>query len=722
MRTTLKRRIGRVAPRNGNGRAIFPPAPLAPITLYTQPKRRGRGESIGFASAGALLGILLGVGVAAAVTKALVEDHELRLTPPLEASAAAVALVLLATLTAALLARRSARREVRSSFWQRAALVGCWLCACALLVNAGYGGGAYLYYNQSVAALATQSKDVRIAAKHLDIPLPGQPTIALIVGSDKRVGPEAAETGHSDTLMLLRADPINESISMLSFPRDLRTEIVCHNHVTYVDRINAAYGVCGALGALQTVKHLTGLPINYLMTVDMRGFRQIVDRVGGVWIDVDRRYFNKNVGTAGTNYTNINLKPGYQKVSGWRALEYVRYRHTDSDLYRVARQQQFVKSLKQAVSQNFSAFTLLKIVGAITRNVEVSQAHGSGSLGKAIKSYAFFAYGLPAGHFFQVKIEDLQNYDAAGAEIVAAESSIQDAVREFANPDVEAPEKATAVALGRKVARKLAPPPDQTRVSVLNGNGVAGAAANAAYGLREAGYAIVLPPDGKLRNAPTFDYFHTKVYYDRRHPRAKLAAEKIAALFGDAEVERVPLELRDLTDGAMVAVVVGQTFAGHLRAAPVDRTPKKEPPVVRTDPDQTRDLLKRVRKRVPFPLLVPTVVERSSYIDRELPIRVYPIRKGEPAVRLTFLSSTEIAGYWGIEMMRWDDAPALQEPNAKHVIKGREYEFFYNGPHLHMVVLRANGASYWVVNTLLDTLSNETMLAIAKGLKALPEK
>jgi hypothetical protein len=53
-------------------------------------------------------------------------------------------------------------------------------------------------------------------------------------------------------------------------------------------------------------------------------------------------------------------------------------------------------------------------------------------------------------------------------------------------------------------------------------------------------------------------------------------------------------------------------------------------------------------------------------------------------------------------------------------IQGRQYDFYYSGPHLHMVVLRAGGASYWVVNTLLDSLSNETMLAIARGLRPLP--
>ena len=51
------------------------------------------------------------------------------------------------------------------------------------------------------------------------------------------------------------------------------------------------------------------------------------------------------------------------------------------------------------------------------------------------------------------------------------------------------------------------------------------------------------------------------------------------------------------------------------------------------------------------------------------------------------------------------------------MIKGRQYDLYYAGPNLHMVVLRAGGATYWVVNTLLDKLSNETMLEIAKGLR-----
>jgi LCP family protein required for cell wall assembly len=584
--------------------------------------------------------------------------------------------------------------------------------ALAALLALGSAGGAYLYYHESVTAVAAHSKDVKIASKALHIVRANQPAIALVIGYDKRKGD--TDRGRSDTLMLLRADPTSKAISMLSFPRDLITPIWCGETQYASQRINQAYALCGSKGALDTVRKLTGLPINYLITVNFNGFIQIVDRVGGVWVDVDRRYYNRNVGTEGTNFANIDLRPGYQRLKGKNALAYVRYRHTDSDLYRLARQQQFVKALKQQISSNFSVFKALRVVGAITHNIEIGQA-GGGSLEKAITRYAIFAYGLPSGHFFQSKIEGLEGTN----ELTASSTSISAAVQDFETPDVEAPRNATAVTFGRKAAGLRTLPPSHISISVLNGNGITGSASNASYELGRRGYQIVLPANAADRNAPKFDYFHTIVYYDRRQPASRLAARKVADLFGDAELERLPARLRVKAQGAMVTVIVGSTFHGTLSPAPIDKTPKKEPARVRSDPSQSISLLRKLRRKVKFPLMVPKVVERSSYIDREIPVRVYPISKGERAVRLTFLAGSELAGYWGIEETSWSDAPVLDQPNFRHVIKGREYYFYYNGAHLHMIALKTHKATYWVVNTLLDSLSNETMIEIAKGLKPL---
>ena len=170
----------------------------------------------------------------------------------------------------------------------------------------------------------------------------------------------------------------------------------------------------------------------------------------------------------------------------------------------------------------------------------------------------------------------------------------------------------------------------------------------------------------------------------------------------------------------MLVVVVGNTFHGTLAEAPVDKTPKKEPPSVSPGADAALPYLRERVDKVPFRLMVPTVIARGSWIDSERPARMYWIDEDEhkhKTIRLTYRLGT--GEYWGVQMTDWQDAPVLSDKNHARRIARRAYELHYSGPKLRMVVLRHGGASYWVVNTLSNKLSNETMLAIAKGLKPL---
>ena len=584
-----------------------------------------------------------------------------------------------------------------------------WAGIAALVLAAGSAGGTYLFFHQSVADLAPSDPATKRAATRLDAPVADRPAVALVIGYDHRKTDGKNAPSRSDTMMLLRADPETDTISVLSFPRDLRVEIHCPGRTPYADKINAAYFQCGPEGSLQTVKALTGLDVNYLITVNFLGFVNLVDKFGGVWLDIDHRYFNDRGGPYG--YAKIDLQPGYQRLHGRDALSYVRFRHTDSDLYRVARQQQFVKSFKNQIRDNFGLTSLPKVVKTITKNVVVAQGGGKNvSLG-TIESYARFAYGLPSGHVFQARIEGLEGF----AELTTDSFNINRAVQGFTHPDVESPKKATAVALGQKL-KKTAPPASATSVTVLNGNGIAGSASTAAFLLGKRNYRILTPPNGLPANAPRFDYFRTQVYYNATKRNAREAASKIAALFGSADVGRLPAgPLRQLANGAMVTVVVGTTFHERLAPAAIDETPKRERPNVTSGASASRDDLRRLRNRVHFPLMVPTVIERSSWTDSSAPVRQYAIEGKDAAVRVVY----RMAGneYWGVEESDWDRAPVLSEPNFTRHIGGRTYDLYYNGPNLHMVVLRTDDARYWVVNTLLDRMSNETMLAIAKGLQ-----
>jgi LCP family protein required for cell wall assembly len=600
----------------------------------------------------------------------------------------------------------------RRNAWQVVRAVVLWVIVAAIIVASGVAGAAYLKTHQFLNAIAPKTKADRAAAKRLDLAIPGQPTVALVIGTDRRKGKQAELTGRSDTLILVRADPGTNSLSMLSFPRDLIATIKCPGHPDTRDRINAAFSFCGALGSVETVRALTGLPINYFITVNFKGFTQLVNNLGGVWLDIDHRYLCDATNCPGVS--KINLLPGYQRVNASNALAYVRFRHFDSDLYRNARQQLFLKAMKQQISSQLDLNTVFKIMNAVEKNVVVGRGGGQALDPKTLKDYLYFAHGLPGGHVFQSKIEGLTGTN----ELSATPESIATAVRNFVQPDVNAPAKARDVTLGIK-RRSLAPRPRNTSTTVLNGNGVAGSAANAAYVLGQRGYKIVLPPTGKTQNAPNFQYFRTTVYYDTAQRRSKAAAGKLANLFGDADVKPLPATFTTLANGAMATVVVGQNFHGTIAPAPVDQTPTKQPAMVTPNPALTRSLLLQASKRLRFRLQMPRLVESSSRLEFDAPIRVYGISKGHRAVRLTFrIGSNE---YWGIEETNWNDAPALASPSFVHRIKGREYALYYSGAHLHMVVLRKDGATYWVINTILDELSNETMLAIARGLTPLPK-
>lgn len=577
-------------------------------------------------------------------------------------------------------------------------------------------GGAYLWFHQTVADIAARTPGVVKAERSLDIPVANEPATALVLGYDHRAG-EAPGPSRSDTMMLIRADPSTKSISLLSFPRDLLVPIYCSGNTPIAtDRINSAYARCGPQGSLLTVKHLIGdYPINYLITVSFHGFKAVVDKLGGVWLDVDRRYYNPH----GTGYAYINLQPGYQRLTGGAALDFVRFRHTDSDFVRLARQQEFVRALKDQAARNLSFTQIPAIVNDVKNDIEIA-AGGRKISGSDVINYLFFAKDLPGGHIFQPRITNLGGY----GEVTAPLSAIQQAVSEFEHPDVQQSKAANNAALGNKPkVKQTAPPVSSVTLTVLNGNGVAGSAANASYLLQQQGYKTAQPPNNLEPNTPagTQNYFHTKIYYDPSQPKSRAAAVALQNLMQPADVAKLPRTswLLSLDPGSMLMVIVGSTFHGTIaQAPPVVQAPVHVPAAVRFDPSQALGLLQPIEHKTPFMLEVPTVLEQNSYPDTiagDVPMRYYTIEGTNKAVRLTF--RTGGGQFWGVEETNWTAAPILSDRSFRHDLGGREFELYYAGNNLHMVVLHANGATYWVVNTLLDDLSNETMLAIAKGLK-----
>lgn len=173
----------------------------------------------------------------------------------------------------------------------------------------------------------------------------GEPQTILILGSDKRGEP--GDPGRSDTTMLVRIDPAADAIRVLSLPRDLKVQIPTKQGVSVTDKLNAAYSYGGPTLTLRTVQELMPqIDINHIVNVDFKGFYDAINAIGCVYVDIDRHYYNP----VGGEYDDIDIKPGYTKLCGYRALDYVRYRHNDNDLVRAARQQNFLREARQRIS------------------------------------------------------------------------------------------------------------------------------------------------------------------------------------------------------------------------------------------------------------------------------------------------------------------------------------------------------------------------------------
>jgi LCP family protein required for cell wall assembly len=588
-----------------------------------------------------------------------------------------------------------------------------WVLVLVAMVAGGAAGGLYLYGHDFASATAPHSRAMKRAAKRLDYAAPGKPAVALVLGTDHRFV-DGKDPGRSDTMMLIRSDPSSHTVSMLSFPRDLRVEIHCPGRGSFVDKINTAYPTCGPSGPLETLKALTNIPINYLISVNFVGFVQVVNKLGGVYMDVDRRYLNRHTGPSG--FAAINLQAGYQRLNGKQALDFVRYRHTDNDLFRVARQQMFVRAAKERLAR-YSKRHVPQLLGAIKKNVEVGRAGGKGVDLSTMVNYAVFFHGLPGGHFVQVRIQGLEGL----SDLSTAPQNITNAVQEFMNPDPAAPERANAAALNEKYRPKVhGINPKTVFVTVLNGNGVTGSAAVTGTQLHERGYQILQPPDPLPGDSPDgWHHTRTRVFYDATQKNAKAAAKQVAKLFTDSSTGPMTPRFRPYANGAELVVVVGQSYDGSLAGTnPSAPPPRHQAPHTSRNPSASRPLMQAIRRKLPFRVEYPSVIDRSSRVDPEPPNpRVYTVQ-GHKMARLVFTTGSP-GEYWGIQETNWGRAPALSEKNFIRHFGHRTFEFFYSGSHLHMVVLMENGATYWVVNTLDDALSNETMIAIARGLRPL---
>ncbi len=224
-----------------------------------------------------------------------------------------------------------------------------WRFALAAVLVIGLSAGttavAGLLEFHSIAIDLNQTPALKNA--RVTLPPPGAPQTLLLIGSDHRAG-TSYNSANTDTMMLVRINDKSSTINLLSVPRDLQVQLPVGCSST--DKLNSAYSCGGPNLLIKTLQQqvFPGLVVNHILDVNFRAFSDMVDAIGCVYTMVDHRYYNNS---ALTDYASIDIQPGYQRLCGGLnadngALSFVRFRHTDTDIVREARQQDFIRWAK----------------------------------------------------------------------------------------------------------------------------------------------------------------------------------------------------------------------------------------------------------------------------------------------------------------------------------------------------------------------------------------
>jgi LCP family protein required for cell wall assembly len=175
----------------------------------------------------------------------------------------------------------------------------------------------------------------------------------LLMGVDNRPGQTVART---DSIMLLTIDPTDGSSGMLSLPRDMLVPVPALDDTVKINTVHV-YGEVrnypggGPAMLRDTISDLIGYPIDYYVRINFDGFREIIDLIGGVDIQVARDIRDDEYPDENYGFDPLYIPAGLQHMDGALALKYARVRHIDTDYQRAARQQQVMVAVKDKVTQ-----------------------------------------------------------------------------------------------------------------------------------------------------------------------------------------------------------------------------------------------------------------------------------------------------------------------------------------------------------------------------------
>lgn len=375
-----------------------------------------------------------------------------------------------------------------------------------------------------------------------------EPLTVVLMGSDTRSGKgnggfgSAAKIGgeRSDTTIVMHISGDRQSAIGVSIPRDtIITLPKCKDENGKKvggnsGRFNTAMDLGGPGCTVKAIEEMSGLDINNFMMVDFRGFKRIVDAVGGVEICLEKPVDDPLSG--------LKLSKGKHVVEGEEALAFVRARKTlgdGSDTSRIRRQQAFLSSLMRKVLSSGTLLNPASLLGVLDAATQSLTADPQMADINNLKDLALSLKDLKPANVTFTTIPWKPNGDNATVSVNTKKAKpIWDAMKN----DTPWPPKGT----GDDAAPLLKTPPEKIQVNVLNGTTTKKLAKKVARQLKKQGFIV-----REVGNADTTDYTQTTVLYDKNWDES---AKTVIAAMDAQESKKVKKQ------GAVIDIIVGSDF------------------------------------------------------------------------------------------------------------------------------------------------------------------
>ena len=403
------------------------------------------------------------------------------------------------------------------------------VAAVVLVVCLGGAGVAFAYLH-TVSANLSDGIDGDLRAQLVETDLANEPFYMLLMGTDGSAEREASDEyandpTRSDSIILARIDAPNHKVTLVSIHRDTLIDMGEYGQ----NKLNAAYAIGGPAMAVETVSKLAGVPISHYAEINFDGFRDIVNALGGVEVEVPMEIDDYDAGG--------HLDQGLQTLNGDQALILCRARHAyddygDGDSYRAANQRLVLGAIaKKILASDIGtmADTVSALSEYVTTDLSVFDIIGLAQAMQGLdpSTDLYSAMEPTTSAYVDGGWYEYTNMTAWKEMMSRVDQGLppttEDVVDELSGTVLASTGSGETGATGSTDGQTITEPKTGF-VAIRNGNGIEGAANEAAEKLEDVGYTI------ETGNADGFDYSQTIVIYNYANQANE--AKEIATTIG----------------------------------------------------------------------------------------------------------------------------------------------------------------------------------------------